>query len=66
MNLLFQLDVEQLNALNEWKKANSKKHGEYHGQYTYRFTPSKLGTMVVVECNISNEKLNLTNYGDYQ
>lgn len=64
--MMFRLNPEQEHRFMKWQQTNEEKHGKYQGQYTFHFTPSKLGLMIVVECKASNEKLHLTDYKNFQ
>jgi len=62
----FTLSIEQHKQYDEWRKEKNKKEGEVYvgaigGAYSFCFTPTGLGTMVVVKCADGTE-LDLTEY----
>lgn len=59
---MFALDQEQIDKLLEWKKTKPVSRAAMGEQYTYCFTPTSLGTIVVVRCGITNTKIDLTDY----
>ncbi|MFA5174704.1 MAG: hypothetical protein WC438_05980 [Candidatus Pacearchaeota archaeon] len=59
----FNLDMKQFKKLQEWKKKQKKDYaGAIGGEYTYSFTQTGLGTVVVVKNNIFNKEIDLTDY----
>jgi hypothetical protein len=62
----FTLSAEQYKKYNEWREEKNKTKGEVYvgaigGAYSFCFTPTGLGTMVVVKCADGTE-LDLTEY----
>lgn len=62
----FVLSAEQHKKYDEWRKEKNKTKGEVYvgaigGAYTFCFTPTGLGDMVVVKCADGTE-LDLTDY----
>ena len=66
----FVLSAEQHKKYDEWRKEKNKKNGEAYvgaivgaigGAYSFCFTPTGIGTMVVVKCADGTE-LDLTEY----
>ena len=62
----FVLTAEQHKKYDEWRKEKNKTKGEVYvgaigGAYTFCFTPTGLGDMVVVQC-ADGTKLDLTDY----
>lgn len=55
----FDLCEDQLQKLDEWKKAIKIVYGEY-GLFTYSFTPNGIGTSVVVFSDIAKTSIDLT------
>jgi len=65
-DVTFTLSAEQHKKYDEWRKEKNKKEGEVYvgaigGAYSFCFTPTGLGTMVVVKCADGTE-LDLTEY----
>lgn len=63
---IFTLSAEQNKKYDEWRKEKNKKNGEVYvgaigGAYTFCFSPTGLGDMVVVKCADGTE-LDLTEY----
>lgn len=60
---LFKLRPEQEEKLVKWKEARKEVYtGVSGGRYTYVFTPTSLGCIVSVLDNVTNDKLDLTDY----
>lgn len=62
----FILSANQYKKYDEWRKEKNKKDGEVYvgaigGAYTFCFTPTGLGDMVVVKC-ADGTQLDLTEY----
>jgi len=62
----FILSAAQYKKYDEWRKEKNKKDGEVYvgaigGAYTFCFTPTGLGDIVVVKCADGTE-LDLTEY----
>lgn len=61
--MIFELDAWQKEKLGEWVSIRRRRNtGAIGGQFTYSFTPTNLGTVVKVECGITKEQLDLTDY----
>jgi len=60
----FELTEEQEKTLNEWKAAQEFPSATIGGAYTYKFTPTGLGTVIVVRC-VNGNKIDLTDYDNW-
>jgi len=60
----FELTEEQEKALTEWKAAQEFPSATIGGAYTYSFTPTGLGTIVVVKC-VNKNTIDLTDYDNW-
>jgi len=60
----FELTEEQEKALTEWKATQEFSSATIGGAYTYKFTPTGLGTIVVVKC-VNGNKIDLTDYDNW-
>ena len=64
---MFLLDTEQISQLSDWdekehSECKKKETGACGGRFTYTFTPTGLGTIVKVTCNVCNKEIDLTDY----
>lgn len=57
----FELSEEQIQKLDEWKKAIKVVYGEY-GLFTYSFSPNGIGTGVEVFSDIAKTSIELSEY----
>lgn len=55
----FELQKDEIDKLDDWKKAIKKIHGEY-GLYEYRFTPNGIGIEIAVYSHLSKTTIDLT------
>ena len=55
----FDLCDDQIQKLDEWKKSIKIVFGEY-GLFTYKFTPTGIGTSVEVYSELADVSLDLT------
>lgn len=67
---MFKLTEVQVKQLFEWRYEQDKKIkdspvGANGGVYSYTFTPTTLGVVILVKNNINQEEINLTNFGDW-
>jgi hypothetical protein len=78
---MFEITKDQWAKIAEWKKEQDEKvrksqegtfiehedayYGCLGGGYSYRFTPTSLGTGVVVINNLTKEELNVTDYDSW-
>lgn len=73
---MFQLDKEQLDKLFLWTLIQDEKMedlwkgsglpgGAIGGAYTYCFTPTSLGVIVVVKNCVTKEEINLTDFDSW-
>lgn len=58
--LQFNLSEDQLKKADEWMKQREKYVGAIGGQFTFKFTPTGLGVIVVI--SDAEGSLDLTNY----
>jgi hypothetical protein len=63
----FNLTEEQYSKLKEWKSKHDSNapDGAIGGRYTYSFTPTRLGMVVVVTDSITKEEIDLSNYDEW-
>ena len=62
----FRLNDEQLKVLFEWQEKHHRRYlGAIGGTYTFSFTPTTLGTVIVVKNNSNGEEIDLTEYEDW-
>lgn len=59
--MTFELSEKQLKKLNKWKKSKDGDMyvGAIGGAYDFTFTPTNIGTVVIVKC-ADNTELDLT------
>lgn len=63
---MFKLSEEQLVKLNEWKKQfEGRYEGASGGAFTYCFTPTSLGDVVVVQDSMSGKEIDLSDYDSW-
>ena len=66
---MFDMSVVESNKANEWKKTHKvdceEQHSAIGGRWTYCFTPTGLGPIVQIKCNICNDQLNVTDFGGW-
>ncbi len=57
-------EIERKRILKAEKKHahKGKNVGAIGGKFTYEFTPTSLGIVVIVRCNICKEKTDVTDY----
>ena len=60
----FELTEEQEVKLAEWKAKQEYASATIGGAYTYKFTNTGLGTVIVVEC-VNGNKIDLTDYDNW-
>jgi hypothetical protein len=60
----FELTEEQEKTLNEWKSTQEFPPATIGGAYTYEFTPTGLGTIIVVKC-VNKNTIDLTDYDNW-
>ena len=58
--IFFKLTKDQLNKIQEWEKFLPQ--AEEGGRFTYSFTPTSLGVILVVSDVITGKKLDVTEY----
>jgi len=60
----FKLDDNQQKKLDKWIKENipDKYTGAIGGRFTYSFTPTSIGMIVIVEDCITKQGIDLTDY----
>ena len=65
--LSFKLTEEQKIKLDEWKSQQVEKDkvGTIGDRYTYSFTPTSLGIIVIVKDNVTNSEINLTDFSNW-
>ena len=63
----FSLTEEQKIKLDEWKSQQVEKDkvGTIGDRYTYSFTPTSLGIIVIVKDNVTNSEINLTDFSNW-
>lgn len=57
--MIFDLDVDQVEKLEDWKRKIKDLYGEY-GHYSYTFSPTGIGNGIVVKSHLANLELDLT------
>lgn len=63
---MFELTEAQLKKINKWIKSNpTPLTGTIGGRYTYSFTPTSLGVVMMVKNNTSGEELDVTEYWEW-
>ncbi len=55
----FHLDDQQLQELWDWQEKIKECYGQF-GQYDYKFTPTGIGTAIVVYSHISGWSIDLS------
>jgi len=65
--LSFKLTEKQKIKLDEWKSQQVEKDkvGTIGDRYTYSFTPTSLGIIVIVKDNVTNSEINLTDFSNW-
>lgn len=59
----FELSEEEQEKLAAWRSTHEEVYtGAIGGRYTYSFTPTSLGEVILVTDNVTGEELNLTDY----
>jgi hypothetical protein len=68
----FSLTEKQIKQANKFIKAQNKKmpldphgFGRIGGAYTYHFTPTSIGTVVIIENTATKDILNITDYDSW-
>jgi hypothetical protein len=63
---MFSLNDSQLEKLKEWQN-NHKiiNKGAIGGRYTYCFTPTSLGVIIIIKSIIDNDEIDLTCYEEW-
>lgn len=62
---MFTLTPEQVTKLDDWIKTKPISKAAMGEQFTYCFTPTSLGVIVVVKCGITKTEIDLTNYEEW-
>lgn len=61
----FSLDPAETKALEEWQKSQKEKDSSnlstVGGRWTFSFTPTGVGTILVVKDNLLGDEIDLTN-----
>lgn len=64
--IVFTLEDEELERANEWIQKQKKEHGKKVGsmgdRFSYIFSPTGLGTIILVQDHLTGEKEDVTNY----
>lgn len=55
----FELDEDQVTRLKAWQEAIKLVHGEY-GHYDFVFSPTEIGTTIIVYSYLANAELDLS------
>lgn len=66
--MIFELDETEINKFNQWKKKLSKIPMDVFGeefQFTFKFHPTGLGVVKIIERDLDGEELDLTDYSDW-
>lgn len=66
--MIFELDEEEIKKFNNWKKNLSEIPVDVFGvefQFTFKFHPTGLGVVKVIERDLDGEKLDLTDYSNW-
>lgn len=59
----FELTENELKKIENFiKKGKNECAGAIGGRYTYSFTPTTLGTIVIITDNLQKRELNVTDY----
>lgn len=63
----FDLTKEQIEKINEWIAQHNPNayQGASGGRFTYSFTPTQLGLVTVIQDNLLNLQLDLTDYSGF-
>lgn len=62
---MFYLDDSQLKRISDWikeKQKDNRSTGAIGGRFTYNFTPTTIGAVVVVIDNLTKEELDVSDY----
>ncbi len=63
---VFSLTEDQLERLRRWMKAREEwPCGTIGDRYTYSFTPTGLGTIIIVTDHTTKEEINLTDFDSW-
>ena len=60
----FELTEEQEVKLAEWKAKQEYASVTIGGAFTYKFTPTGIGTMLIVKC-VNGNSIDLTDYDNW-
>ncbi len=60
----FEINDEELDKLNKWKE-NIKAIYDKYGGYDYTFTPTGIGTMIVVTSHLTKTTICLSNVDNW-
>ena len=66
--MIFELDETEINKFNQWKKKLPKIPMDVFGeefQFTFKFHPTGLGVVKIIERDLDGEELDLTDYSDW-
>jgi hypothetical protein len=63
--LEFNVTQEQYNKFLEWSKNHPKSRAVDGAMYTWHFTPTSIGTVVIVSKNNGKDRLDLTDYENW-
>ena len=66
--MMFELDETEINKFNQWKKKLPKIPMDVFGeefQFTFKFHPTGLGVVKIIERDLDGEELDLTDYSDW-
>ena len=67
--ITFTISDKECELLKEFQKTHGEKHkghvGAIGGSMIYKFCPSTLGTICIVQCERCHEELCLTDMGDW-
>jgi hypothetical protein len=66
--MIFELDEYEIKEFNKWKKNLPKIPMDVFGeefQFTFKFHPTGLGVVKIIERDLDGEKLDLTDYSDW-
>ena len=60
------LNKIQQQKLADWKNSHTKVTiGAIGGRYTYCYTPTSIGTIVIVKDSVTNTQIDLTDYDEW-
>ncbi len=70
---MFSIPTNKIGQINAWQKEQHRKNAERQGRdnpyygaaggvFTYEFTPTNLGTVIVIKDGLSGEFLDITDY----